>query len=148
MSPMQSRSSTPAPGSPTPSFSSRLKDKLHLSSRRKAQLRTACSGLKTVLETAKGVADNAGVPGLSVGISGLIYVLDVAEKMGQNAEDIEALSTRMNNLIVMLESVSPAKTRPKEVTERFEKLGRTLVDVSEEVKQRKSGGFFKRLLNH
>ncbi|KAJ7698231.1 hypothetical protein B0H14DRAFT_3142154, partial [Mycena olivaceomarginata] len=148
MSPMQSRPSTPAPGSPTPSFLSRLKDKLHLSSRRKAQLRTACSGLKTVLETAKGVADNAGVPGLSVGISGLIYVLDVAEKMGQNAEDIEALSTRMNNLIVMLESVSPAKTRPKEVTERFEKLGRTFVGVSEEVKQRKSGGFFKRLLNH
>jgi hypothetical protein len=44
--------------------------------------------------------------------------------MGQNAEDIEALSVRMNNLIVMLESVSPAKTRPQEVTERFEKLGR------------------------
>ncbi|KAJ7683397.1 hypothetical protein B0H14DRAFT_3177135, partial [Mycena olivaceomarginata] len=147
MSPMQSRPSTPAPGSPMPSFSSRFKDKLHLSSHRKAQLRTACSGLKTVLETAKGMADNAGVPGLSMGISGLIYVLDVAEKMGQNAEDIEALSVRMNNLIVMLESVSPAKTRPKEVTERFEKLGRTLVGVSEEVKERKSGGFFKHLLN-
>ncbi|KAJ7870725.1 hypothetical protein B0H14DRAFT_3860857 [Mycena olivaceomarginata] len=148
MSPMQSRPSTPASGPPRLSFSSRLEDKLHLSSRRKAQLRTACSGLKTVLERAKGVADNAGVPGLSMGVSGLIYVLDVAEKMGQNAEDIEALSVRMNNLILVLESVSPGKTHPKEVTERFEKLGSTLVSVSEEVKQRKSGGFLKRLLNH
>ncbi|KAJ7795099.1 hypothetical protein B0H14DRAFT_3158809, partial [Mycena olivaceomarginata] len=83
-----------------------------------------------------------------MGISGLIYVLDVAEKMGQNAEDIEALSVRMKRLMDILEAVSPVKTRPKEVTERFEKLGRTLVGVSEEVKQRKSGGFFKRLLNH
>jgi hypothetical protein len=117
-----------------------------------------------------------------MGISGLIYVLDVAEvrlgtapdfsllisigkKMGQNAEDIEALSVRMKHLMDILEAVSPAKTRPKEVTERFEKLGRCvltavlvspaiksfssiLVGVSEEVKQRKSGGFFKRLLNH
>ncbi|KAJ7327981.1 hypothetical protein DFH08DRAFT_967755 [Mycena albidolilacea] len=145
---MQSRPSPPASGPPTASFSSEIKDKFHLSSRRKAQLRTACSGLKTVLETAKDVVDNAGVPGLSMGISGLIYVLDVAEKMGHNAEDIEALSVRMNNLIVMLESVSPGKTRPKEVTERFEKLGSTLVGVSEEVTQRKSGGFFMRLLNH
>ncbi|KAJ7672710.1 hypothetical protein B0H14DRAFT_3909244, partial [Mycena olivaceomarginata] len=148
MSSMRSRPSTPAPGSPTPSFSSMIKDKFHLSSRRKAQLRTACSGLKTVLKTAKGVADNAGVPGLSMGISGLIHVLDIAENMGQNAEDIEALSVRMKTLMDILEAVSPAKTRPKEVTERFEKLGRTLVGVSEEVKQRKSSGFFKRVLNH
>ncbi|KAJ7871682.1 hypothetical protein B0H14DRAFT_3439391 [Mycena olivaceomarginata] len=148
MSPMQSRHSTPAPGSPTSSFSSRLKDKLYLSSRQKTQLRTACSGLKTVLETAKGVADNAGVPGLSIGIRGLMHVLDVAEKMGQNADDIEALSVRLKHLIDMLESVSPMNTRPKEVTERFEKLGRTLVGVSEELKQPKSDGFFKRLLNH
>ncbi|KAJ7790469.1 hypothetical protein B0H14DRAFT_3161388, partial [Mycena olivaceomarginata] len=148
MSPMRSRPSTPAPGSPTPSFSSMIKDKFHLSSRRKAQLRTACSGLKTVLETAKGVADNAGVPGLAMGISGLIHVLDIAEKMGQNAEDIEALSVRIKHLMDILEAVSPVNTRPKEVTERFEKLGSILVGVSEEVKQRKSGGFFKRLLNH
>jgi hypothetical protein len=97
-----------------------------------------------VLETAKGLADNAGVPGLSMGISGLIYVLDVAEvrlrnapdcsrlisvgkKMGQNAEDIEALSVRMKNLMDILEVVSPVKTRPKEVTERFEKLGRCVL---------------------
>jgi hypothetical protein len=97
-----------------------------------------------VLETAKGVADNAGVPGLSMGISGLIHVLDMAEvhlrdapdcslltsvgkKMGQNAEDIEALSVRMTNLMGILEAVSPAKTRPKEVTERFEKLGRCVL---------------------
>jgi hypothetical protein len=85
---MQSRPSTPAPGSPTPSFSSRLKDKLHLSARRKAQLRTACSGLKNVLETAKVVADNAGVPGLSMGMSGLIYVLDVAEVCPRNTRDL------------------------------------------------------------
>ncbi|KAJ7811166.1 hypothetical protein B0H14DRAFT_3150882 [Mycena olivaceomarginata] len=117
-----------------------LKDKLHLSSRRKAQLRTACSGLKSVLETAKVVADNAGVPGLSMGMSGLIYVLDVAEKMGQNAEDIEALSVRMNNLIVMLKSVSPVKTRPKEVTERFEKLGRTLVVYQEKSRSANPAG--------
>ncbi|KAJ7328014.1 hypothetical protein DFH08DRAFT_884316 [Mycena albidolilacea] len=135
MSPMRSRPSTPAPGSPTPSFSSMIKDKFHLSSRRKAQLRTACSGLKTVLETAKGVADNAGVPGLSM-------------KMEQNAEDIEALSIRIKHLMDILEAVSPINTRPKEVTERFEKLGSILVGVSEEVKQRQSGGFFKRLLNH
>ncbi|KAJ7327974.1 WD40-repeat-containing domain protein, partial [Mycena albidolilacea] len=148
MSPMRSRPSTPAPGSPTPSISSMIKDTFHLSSRRKAQLRTACSGLKTVLETANGVADNAGVPGLSMGISGLIHVLDIAEKMGQNAEDIEALSVRIKHLMDILEAVSPVNTRPKEVNERFEKLGSILVGVSEEVKQRKSGGFFKRLLNH
>ncbi|KAJ7837657.1 hypothetical protein B0H14DRAFT_3141332, partial [Mycena olivaceomarginata] len=148
MAPMQSRPSTASSGPPPASFSSEIKDKFHLSSRQKAQLRTACSSLKTMLETAKGLADNAGVPGLSMGIRGLIYVLDAAEKMGQNAEDIEALSVRMKHLMDILEPVSPVKTRPKEVTERFEKLGSILVNVSEEVKQRKSGGFFKRLLNH
>jgi hypothetical protein len=54
-------------------------------------------------------------------------LIRIGKKMKQNAEDIEALSFRMNNLIVMLESVPPAKTRPKEVTERFEKLGRCVL---------------------
>ncbi|KAJ7871678.1 hypothetical protein B0H14DRAFT_3568781 [Mycena olivaceomarginata] len=132
MAPMQSRPSTPASGLPPASFSSEIKDKFHLSSRRKAQLRTACSGLKTVLETAKGVADNAGVPGLS---------MSVGKKMGQNAEDIEALSVRMKHLMDILEAVSPVKTRPKEGLSG-------LRNSAEEVKPRKSGGFFKRLLNH
>jgi hypothetical protein len=49
--------------------------------------------------------------------------------MGQNAEDIEALSVRMKHLMDILEAVSPVKTRPKEVTERFEKLGRCVLTV-------------------
>jgi hypothetical protein len=54
-------------------------------------------------------------------------LIRIGKKMGQNAEDIEALSVRMNNLILVLESVSPGKTHPKEVTERFEKLGRCVL---------------------
>jgi hypothetical protein len=41
-----------------------------------------------VLETAKGVADNAGVPGLSMGIRGLIHILDVAEVRLRNTWDL------------------------------------------------------------
>jgi hypothetical protein len=53
----------------------------------------------------------------------------VGKKMGQNADDIDALSVRLKHLIDMLESVSPMNTRPKEVTERFEKLGRCVLTV-------------------
>jgi hypothetical protein len=64
----------------------------------------------------------------ALGILGICSLLiRIGKKMGHNAEDIEALSVRMNNLIVMLESGSPVKTQPKEVTERFEKLGRCVL---------------------
>ncbi|KAF7333332.1 WD40 repeat-like protein [Mycena venus] len=129
-------------------FWSRLQDKLRLNPRRKAQLRNACSGLKVVLGTAKDVADNASVPGLSFGISGLILVLDIAEKMGQNAEDIEALSDRIRNLLSVLRNVTRAETPPKEVTERIEKLGSTLASLSDEVQKCRSRPFFKRMLNY
>jgi hypothetical protein len=61
----------------------------------------------------------------TLGICSLL--ISVGKKMGQNADDIEALSVRMKRLMNMLEGVSPINTFPKEVAERFEKLGRCVL---------------------
>lgn len=57
----------------------RLKAKLFPSPRRKEQLEIACSGLKITLAAAKDVADNVGIPGLSLSLGGLLHVLDIAQ---------------------------------------------------------------------
>ncbi|KAJ7816197.1 WD40-repeat-containing domain protein [Mycena leptocephala] len=67
---------------------------------------------------------------------------------GTNAEDIEALSDRNRNLLSVLRSVTRAETLPKEVTEHIEKLGSTLASLSDEVQERRSRPFFKRMLNY
>ena len=61
------------------------KSKLVYRSEDKERLKGACStainGLQTSLRIIKGIADNAGIgaPGLQVGLSGLLFVLDVIQ---------------------------------------------------------------------
>ncbi|KAJ7080253.1 WD40-repeat-containing domain protein [Mycena epipterygia] len=126
----------------------KLKTKLFPSPQRKQQLEIACSGLKITLAAAKDIADNAGIPGLSLSLGGLLHVLDIAQKMSQNAEDIEDLASRVKELTSVLDSVRRAKTQAQQVTDGIENLSRALENLSIELQTRQSRTFFKRILNY
>ncbi|KAJ7751528.1 hypothetical protein DFH07DRAFT_774773 [Mycena maculata] len=75
---------------------SKLEHKFLESPKTKECLKTACSGLSTILGVTKDVASNAGIPGLAMGITGGQFIVDAILKTAQNAEDIEELSKTLD----------------------------------------------------
>jgi hypothetical protein len=58
---------------------SKLQHKFLESSKAKEHMRTACSGLSSVLGIAKDAASNSGIPGLATALGGLQYLLDAIQ---------------------------------------------------------------------
>ncbi|KAJ7842056.1 hypothetical protein B0H13DRAFT_2365401 [Mycena leptocephala] len=106
-------------------------------------MRTACSGLSSVLGIAKDAASNSGIPGLATALGGLQYLLKAIQKTSQNAEDVKELSKRIERLISVLRSASNLSPA---ALDRMEKLARTLNDASEGAEKLLSHNFMKRAL--
>ncbi|KAJ7924659.1 hypothetical protein B0H13DRAFT_1977327, partial [Mycena leptocephala] len=123
---------------------SKLQHKFLESSKAKEHMRTACSGLSSVLGIAKDAASNSGIPGLATALGSLQYLLDAIQKTSQNAEDIKELSKRVERLNSVLRSASNLSPA---ALDRMKKLASTLNDASKGAETLLSHNFMKRTLN-
>ncbi|KAJ7165435.1 hypothetical protein C8R43DRAFT_210760 [Mycena crocata] len=124
----------------------KLLSTLRRSPETKSRMESACAGLRTVLLAAKEASGNAGVPGLPVGLGGLLLVLDVIRKTTQNIEDIEALAGHIESLTRILSHATETEARTEVVDDRLNGLVSILAQVSEEIKMLGSRNFIKRAL--
>ncbi|KAF8816092.1 hypothetical protein BYT27DRAFT_7248614 [Phlegmacium glaucopus] len=83
---------------------------------------TAVDGLQLILNLFKGPAGVVAVPGLKVGVEGLLFVIN---KISQNVDDLEQLAVRISELTDVLEkSKKNAGTPSKSMQDRIDHLSR------------------------
>ncbi|KAF8142775.1 WD40-repeat-containing domain protein [Mycena galopus ATCC 62051] len=121
-------------------------DRIRDSPETKERLKSACSGLSTLLRTAKDVASNSGIPGLAMGFTALQFLVDALQKTSQNAEDVEELTKHLKRLISILHNPNTAGRLSPTVVKRTDELKRTFNEASERARKLRSHNFVKRAL--
>ncbi|KAF8816122.1 hypothetical protein BYT27DRAFT_7185365 [Phlegmacium glaucopus] len=110
---------------------------------------TAVDRLQLILNLFKGPAGVVAVPGLKVGVEGLLFVIDVIKKISQNVDDLEQLAARISELTDVLEkSKKNAGTPSKSMQDRIDHLSSKWIAIAADVKKLASRGMVGRTFNY
>ncbi|KAF8816069.1 WD40 repeat-like protein [Phlegmacium glaucopus] len=109
---------------------------------------TAVDGLQLILNLFKGPADVVAVPGLKVGVEGLLFVINVIKKISQNVDDLEQLAVRIRELTDILQKSKNAGTPSKSMRDRIDHLSIKWIAIAADVKKLASRGMVGRTLNY
>ncbi|KAF8809204.1 WD40 repeat-like protein [Phlegmacium glaucopus] len=109
---------------------------------------TAVDGLQLILNLFKGPAGVVAVPGLKVGVEGLLFVIDVTKKISQNVDDLDQLAVRIGELTDVLEKSKNAGTPSKSMQDRIDHLSSKWIAIAADVKKLASRGMVGRTLNY
>ncbi|KDR67842.1 hypothetical protein GALMADRAFT_105493 [Galerina marginata CBS 339.88] len=132
------------------SVGAKLKSKLlnrEIKDRLAAASKTAIDGLWIFLKLFEGAAGSVGVPGLSAGVKGVLFVIEVVRKTSQNVDDLEDLAKRIIELTTMVEDWKKARVSDG-MQDRIERLLKKWAEIESQVRVLHLRSRLERVVHH